>query len=245
MKKLLALGLLMVGSANAQSANVIDLSSSSDQRIESLEQRLVHKGKITLEMQQHIDTLQQELNELRGFNETHEYRLNQILQRQRELYQEFDKLLTKVKNLEESPEVDSDNAITSVSPVDVSLSESGAYQQALNLALKNKKFDEAILKFKQYQITYPDSSYIPNVHYWLGQLLFNKGNKVEAQKEFELLVANFSESTKRGDALVKLGKIAQDDNQLDKARDLYKQVVKEYVNSSAAQIAKTRLTGLR
>lgn len=243
MKKLLALGLLMAASASAQTANVIDLSASSDQRLESLEQRLVQKGKTVLDMQQHIDTLQQELNELRGLNETHEYRLNQILQRQRELYQEFDKLLTKVNTVETSSVIQS--TASNVPTLDAPLSESSAYEQALNLALKNKKFDEAIIKFKQYQITYPDSSYMPNVHYWLGQLLFNKGDKDAAKKEFESLVTNFSQSSKRGDALVKLGKIAQDNNQLDKARGLYQQVVNEYVDSSAAQIAKTRLSGLR
>ncbi len=243
MKKLLALGLLMAASASAQTANVIDLSASSDQRLESLEQRLVQKGKTVLDMQQHIDTLQQELNELRGLNETHEYRLNQILQRQRELYQEFDKLLTKVNTVETSSAIE--NTASNVPTSDAPLSESSAYEQALNLALKNKKFDEAIIKFKQYQITYPDSSYMPNVHYWLGQLLFNKGDKDAAKKEFESLVTNFAQSSKRGDALVKLGKIAQDNNQLDKARELYQQVVNEYVDTSAAQIAKTRLSGLR
>ena len=60
-----------------------------------------------------------------------------------------------------------------------------------------------------------------------------------------MLVSQFPESIKRGDALVKLAKIAQDENALDKARALYQQTVKEYGDSSAAQIAKTRLKGLR
>jgi len=243
MKKLLALGLLIAGSATAQTANVIDLSASSDQRLESLEQLLVQKGKTVLDMQQHIDTLQQELNELRGLNETHEYRLNQILQRQRELYQEFDKLLTKVNTVEATPISQTQQLDNQAS--DAPLSESSAYEQALNLALKNKKFDEAIAKFKDYQTMFPDSSYLPNVHYWLGQLLFNKGDKEGAKAEFEALVTNYTQSSKRGDALVKLGKIAQDTNQLDKARELYQLVVKEYVGSAAAQIAKTRLSGFR
>jgi tol-pal system protein YbgF len=83
------------------------------------------------------------------------------------------------------------------------------------------------------------------VHYWLGQLLFTKGQIKEAKSQFESLVNSFPESTKRSDAIVKLGKIAQDDNQLDKARALYQQTIKEYADSAAAQIAKTRLSGLR
>jgi tol-pal system protein YbgF len=242
MKKLIALGLLMAGSAAAQTAKVVDLSTSPDQRIASLEQMLIQKGKSQLDMQQHIDSLQQELNELRGVSETHEHRLNQILQRQRELYQEIDKLLSKVSTQSTpviTPLISSD--VVSTTP----LSESGAYEQALNLALKEKKFDQAIVKFKQYQADYPNSSYMPNVHYWLGQLLFTKGHKGEAKSEFKSLVNNFPESTKRSDAIVKLGKIAQDENELEKARGLYQQAIKEYADSSAAQIAKTRLSGLR
>lgn len=242
MKKLLTLGLLIAGSASAQTANIVDLSTSSSQQVVALEQMLMQKSKTILEMQQHLDNLQVELNELRGLNETHEYRLNQILQRQRDLYQEFDKLLTKVKVSQQPVEVITPEVInTQTAP----LSESSAYEQALNLALKDKRFDEAIIKFKQYQADFPKSSYLPNVHYWLGQLLFNKGEKKEAKVEFETLVTNFKESTKRGDALVKLGKIAQDSNQLDEARNLYQQVVTDYANTSAAQIAKTRLLSLR
>ncbi|WP_435273771.1 tol-pal system protein YbgF [Psychrobium sp. nBUS_13] len=243
MKNIIALGLLMAGSAAAQTANVVDLSSSPDQRIAALEQMLVQKGKTQLEMQQHIDSLQQELNELRGLNETQEHRLNKILQRQRELYQEVDKLLTKVNSAAQTPQVVIDDPTNSV--VATPLSESGAYEFALNLALKDKKFDEAIEKFKQYQTDYPDSSYLSNVHYWLGQLYITKGNKDAAKIQFESLVSQFPESIKRGDALVKLAKIAQDENALDKARALYEQTVKEYGDSSAAQIAKTRLKGLR
>lgn len=243
MKNIIALGLLMAGSAAAQTANVVDLSTSPDQRIAALEQMLVQKGKTQLEMQQHIDSLQQELNELRGLNETQEHRLNQILQRQRELYQEVDKLLTKVNSAAQTTQVIIDEPNNPV--VATPLSESGAYEFALNLALKDKKFDEAIEKFKQYQTEYPDSSYLSNVHYWLGQLYITKGNKEAAKVQFESLVSQFPESIKRGDALVKLAKIAQDENALDKARALYQQAVKEYGDSSAAQIAKTRLKGLR
>lgn len=242
MKHLIALGLLMAGNAAAQTAKVVDLSTSPDQRIAALEQMLVQKGKAQLDMQQHIDSLQQELNELRGLNETHEHRLNQMLQRQRELYQEMDKLLTRITT------TNTPALVTPVSQAAVDstpLSESGAYEMALNLALKEKKFDEAISQFKQYQIDYPNSSYMPNVHYWLGQLFITKGQASDAKKEFTALVAKFPESIKRGDALVKLGKIAQEENDLVSARALYEQTIKEYADSSAAQIAKTRLSGLR
>ncbi|MCG7531505.1 tol-pal system protein YbgF [Psychrobium sp. MM17-31] len=243
MKNLIALGLLMAGSATAQTAKVVDLSSSPDQRIAALEQMLVQKGKTQLEMQQHIDSLQQELNELRGLNETQEHRLNQILQRQRELYQEVDKLLTKLNAAVVTP---TNEVVDVTNPTaGAPLSESGAYEFALNLALKDKKFDEAIEKFKAYQTQYPESSYLSNVHYWLGQLYITKGNAAEAKIQFEALVNNFPESIKRGDALVKLAKIAQDENALDKAKALYQQTIKEYADSSAAQIAKTRLKGLR
>lgn len=241
MKKLFVVGLFVAGCAHAQTANVVELTSSPDQKISALEQMLAQKNRVQVQMQQHIDTLQQELNELRGVSETHEYQLNQILQRQRELYQELDRLANQ-RNEQAAPvDVQPQSQLpTTQAP----LSESEAYDRALSLVLKGKQYDKAIVEFKQYLVNHPSSSYVPNVHYWLGQLLFTKAQKAEAKVQFQALVDNFPQSAKRADALVKLGQIEQDAGQSTTAKALYSKVVKEYPQSGAAQIARTRLKGL-
>ncbi|MDP2560256.1 tol-pal system protein YbgF [Psychrobium sp. 1_MG-2023] len=238
MKNLITLGLFLAASTQVHAANVVELNTSPEQRIASLEQMIKQKNRVQVEMQQHIDTLQQELNELRGTTETQDHRLNQVLQRQRELYQELDKLATRLET-----------ASLSNTPIDTSaqapaLSESEAYDRALNLVLKGKQYDKAIVEFERYLTDFPQSTYLANVHYWLGQLLFTKGKSAEAKIQFETLVTNFEQSSKRSDALVKLGKIAQDSKNAAQAKTLYQKVVKEYPDSSAAQIARTRLKSL-
>jgi len=232
----------VAGCAQAQTATVVELTSSPDQKIAALEQVLTQKNRVQVQMQQHIDTLQQELNELRGLSETHEYRLNQILQRQRELYQELDRLSGKLTSAQTAPSV---SVVTAPTLDTVALSESEAYDRALSLVLKGKQYDKAIVEFKQYLIDFPQSSYVPNVHYWLGQLLFTKAQKSQAKIQFESLVNNFPDSGKRADALVKLGQIEQDTNNPVEAKSLYNKVLKQYPESGAAQIARTRLKGLK
>jgi len=242
MNKLFVIGLFVAGCAQAQTATVVELTSSPDQKIAALEQLLIQKSHVQVQMQQHIDTLQQELNELRGMSETHDYRLNQILQRQRELYQELDKLSTKLTTVPSNVGIAVGTITTGP---EVALSESEAYDRALNLVLKGKQYDKAIVEFKQYLVDFPQSSYTANVHYWLGQLLFTKGDTKTAKKHFNTLADDFPKSTKRADALVKLGQIAQSEQQVTLAKTLYNNVLKEYPQSGAAQIARTRLKSLK
>jgi len=251
MKKLFLLSLIVTGSAIAQPVTVVDVSNSShlsvaNSSVVRAKAPQANQGRIIIEMQQHIDSLQQELNELRGITETHNYRLDQMLQRQRELYQEIDKRFAAMQASE--PQVTPSEPINtdknSANDSDL-LSMTQVYDHALSLALKEKRFDKAIVEFKRYLVEFPQSTYSANSHYWLGQLLFNQGKKKEAQLQFEQLVKLYPQSAKRADAMVKLGKIAQDKKQKTKAKALYNQVIKQYPEKSAAQLARSLLAELR
>jgi tol-pal system protein YbgF len=85
---------------------------------------------------------------------------------------------------------------------------------------------------------------VPNAHYWLGQLLFNKGDRPGATAQFKTLADKYSKSPKRADALVKLGMIAQLDGNKAQAKSYYEQVIKGYPNTSPAQLAKQSLDKL-
>lgn len=243
------MSLLFAGGAYAAPATVVEVGNSLERRVESIERLLHGRNKVQLEMQQHLDALQEELNELRGVAETHSYKLNQMLQRQRELYQELDKRLAQrpVTPLPGpatlTPTTGAPNTTLPVELANMP-SESAAYDRALSLVLKDKRYDQAIPEFRQFINSYPDSSYVANAHYWLGQLLFNKGVNDKAQTHFLVIAEQHADSSKRGDALVKLGMIAQKQNQLTKAKAYFQQVVDEYPDKSVAQIATTRLSSL-
>ena len=74
--------------------------------------------------------------------------------------------------------------------------------------------------------------------------MLNKGNLTEAEQEFTIVVQRFKDSSKRPDALLKLAMVAQQQKNVDKARQLYRQLLSEYPDSTSAQLAKPRLDKL-
>lgn len=231
--------LMSVGVATAAPAPVEDIAGgSSDDRIARLERMLKAKQASEFETQQRLDTLQQEVLDLRGLTEQQNYQINQMLQRQRQLYEDIANLTSTKSSTSVSASVASDPSVSS------SLGETASYEGAVNLVLKERKYDEAIPSFRNFIKSYPESTYAANANYWLGQLLYNKGEFAEATQAFNTVVNKFKDSNKRADSLVKLGMIAQKSSDVVAAKRFYQQVLKEYENSAAARIAKQQLAGL-
>ncbi|MCG9711616.1 tol-pal system protein YbgF [Shewanella insulae] len=230
--------LMSVGVAVAAPAPVEDVAGgSSEDRVARLERIIKAKQAAEFEMQQRLDTLQQEVLDLRGLAEQQSYQINQMLQRQRQLYDDIANL-SKAKTTQVVATPVASSSETS------SLGETASYERAVNLVLKERQYDEAIPAFREFIVQYPNSTYAANANYWLGQLLYNKGELADAAKAFNTVVNQFKESNKRGDSLVKLGMIAQKRNDNAAAKRYYQQVVSEYANSAAARIAKQQMVGL-
>jgi len=215
---------------------------------ESLSEQIIRQLKSTqrsqINLQRQLDELQIEMNELRGMSEQHTHQLGQVLERQRELYQELDRRVNAaLKEGNKAPAVIQPQAV--VQGYSNNLTENEAYDKALNLVLKEKRYEQAILEFKAFNKKFPDSSYAANAHYWLGQLLFNKQELTEADKEFLVVVNRFKTSAKRPDAILKLGMSAQKQNKNSDAIRLFKQLIKEYPASNSAQFAKPQLVSLQ
>ncbi|TLU61201.1 tol-pal system protein YbgF [Thalassotalea litorea] len=254
----LILGLAVIAGAPvalaAQPAPVLDInqpqtsqssaSSSSSDDVEALKRAIQTRNRALNDMQLQIDELQTEVSELRGSTEEQAYTINQILQRQRELYQELDRVASMKSAPSKSVSSGANSGPATGVNYSADLSENESYDRAVNLVLKEKKYDQAIQEFKAFTRKYPNSSYAANAHYWLGQLLFNKGQLQEAEAEFNIVIDNHEGSNKRSDAMLKAGMVAQKQDNLSKARQMYNRVVSEYANSSAAQLAKTRLNNL-
>ncbi|AWB58456.1 MULTISPECIES: tol-pal system protein YbgF [unclassified Colwellia] len=221
-------------------------SSLSDQLV-SLERKLDARNRAQVNVQRQLDELQNEVNELRGITELHTYQLSQVLDRQRELYQELDRRVSEaLKPANQIPATIS-AASTGSGQANYSnnLTENEAYDRAVNMVLKDKRYEQAIPEFEAFNQRYPNSSYAANAHYWLGQLLFNKGELGKARQEFDVVVNNYPDSSKRSDAMLKLAMVEQKENNQDKAIAVYKKLMAEYPNSSAAKLAQPRLKNLK
>ena len=221
-------------------------------------------------MQQQVSALLDEVSELRGITEMHSYKLEEILQQQRNIYQEIDRRLgtgaasgsTSTTPTEPSPPTTAEQApignpaavvnggetqtAETAGSVEASSSpsESEAYESAVNLVLKDRAYDAAIPAFENFVRTYPDSSYAPNSYYWLGQLFFTKNELLKAKAQFERVVAQYPQSAKAADSLSKLGQLAEKEGDAAAAKQFYQLLVSKYPQSKPAKAAKAKLETL-
>lgn len=228
------------------SAATTAAAGTLEQRLAALERVVEARAEGQVRMQQQLQILLDEVSELRGVTETHSYQLEEVVQRQRDIYQEIDRRMSAVQG-------SATHAAPSTSPapsgpavmVSGNVSENDAYDKAVNMVLKDRRYDAAIPEFESFLRTYPNSVYAPNAHYWLGQLLFNNSELAKAKTQFERVVNNFAESNKVADALLKLGQIAERENDKAAALSHYNKLVSAHGSSTAARLAKERLEALK
>ena len=217
-------------------------SASNESDIERLERLLQNRNLVQLQMQQQMDDMALEISELRGELERNSYDMKQMLERQRELFIELDRVRGEVKAAGTAAVAvaASEGSKEASGTFSTDVDEQTAYQNAVDMILKQRDYTGAIAAFQQFQKDFPDSTFTPNSHYWLGQLYFAKKQDKEAVKSFAAVVS-YKDSNKRADALVKLGDIAARNNNAAQAKKYYQQVVTEYPNSASAKVAQTHL----
>jgi tol-pal system protein YbgF len=246
-KRTLAISLLGLYGAvvNAAPAPVTDVTSgSSDQRITELERKFSSRTEAQHRQQEQLDTMQNEVNQLRGSIEVQNYQLEKILERQRELYLEIDKRIQAIRTDSSTMQTAAVNPPVTTQEAPLSENENEAYDKAVNLILKDRLYEQAIPEFQTFLQNFPNSSYVPNAHYWLGQLLFNKQDWAGAGEQFQSLITNYPDSSKRADATLKLGISEMERSNAARAKQLWEQVVAEFPDSSSAKLAEKRLKGL-
>lgn len=249
-KLILVLAFLIPGVVLAQ-APVSKLGSGSvEERLEQLERVMDARNAAQMALLDQMASLQSEVAELRGQTEEHAYQLEQILQRQREIYQEIDRRLNVTP-----PPASNDTAVSTEMPAaggsnnggsDYSsdLSENDAYDKAIRMVMEDRRYDAAIPEFRKFIENFPNSTYVPNAHYWLGQLLYAEGNFAEAKAEFTAVVEQFEDSNKRADSMLKLGIVAQQQGEKELAKSYFDKVIAEYPSSTPADLARQRLANL-
>lgn len=285
MKKtvVVALGLVAVTVA-ANPAPVADLSRSNNQgvslqasgrtgsvseRLAALERVVDARAAAQIEMQQQLESLLTEVSELRGSTEEHSYKLEQILQQQRDIYQEIDRRLGGAVNAQQSAapaaqaNVPAGNPAAVVAPEEVAataapvtteaekpavnlkgLSDQELYNRGVDLISKDKDYTGAISLFENFIVQHPKSNLTPNAHYWLGQLYSRENNVDKAKTHFVSVVSKYPNSSKVPDSLLKLGEISAKQNDVAAAKKYYDRLIRSFPKSKAAGIAKNKLESL-
>ncbi len=224
-------------------------SGSVNDRLAELERAFSARSQAQIDQQRQLNAMQQEVSELRGLLEEQSYRLEQVIERQRALLMAQQDAANKPQKAAsaaaQSGGAQEPQARPGKAPATpASGDEQAAYDNAVNLVLQDKDYDAAIPAFARFITQYPQSSYVPNAHYWLGQLLFTQKRFDQAKAQFARVVEAYQDSNKRADSLLKLGMIAKEQGDTGQARQHFEQVLKEYGNTGAARLAQENLNGL-
>lgn len=248
----LLVGVAVPWAATAQAPISNVGSGSVEDRVTSLERITNAQGQLLNQLQQQASDNQRDIDSLRGQIQESQYQLNQVVERQRQIYEQIDSLgqggaqnsaaTAGAAAAASSAASSSAPAAASAAPASTG-DENSDYNAAVSLALEKKQYDQAISAFQGFIKQYPKSTYQPNANYWLGQLFYNKGKKDDAAYYFAVVVKNYPKSPKAPDAMYKVGIIMQEKGQADKAKAVFQQVIKQYPTSDAAKQANKRIAG--
>ncbi|GGF06053.1 MULTISPECIES: tol-pal system protein YbgF [Pseudoalteromonas] len=238
-------GSTQLWAAPAPVSEAASSQSSIEKRLVALENMMKSRNLLQAELQQQLNILQDEVSQVRGITEEQSYKLEKVLQRQRELYQEIENRVSQAYSQPAATQTQPTNTYTDVGPsqaISSDLSENEAYERAVALIMKDKRYEQAIPEFQTFLTTYPNSVYASNAHYWLGQLLTIQNDPAGATEHFKVVVNEYPNSNKRPDAMLKLGNLLADQGLGEQALKTFNDLINQYPSTTAAKLATERLS---
>lgn len=174
-----------------------------------------------------LQTLQEEVQELRGLVEEQANELRKLKQQRMDDYLDLDKrigALSQGGGLNAGLEPGGrDRGRDRDSSDEERRSETQKYRDAYQL-LRDREIEEAISAFEDYLDEYPDGNFAGNSHYWLGEIYLLNEDLDQAQTWFERLLDDFPDDRKRSDAQYKLGRVYHQQGNDQQARELLEDV---------------------
>ncbi|MFZ0257829.1 MAG: tol-pal system protein YbgF [Gammaproteobacteria bacterium] len=230
-------------------------SLSIEQRIARLE-RLV-SSQALVEILAQLQRLQRELQELRGEAELQNHALQQVKDRQRELYLDIDRRLRrfeagtegttpaeKTNDLAQESVPGSTESPPLTAAAVAPAQEQESYQAAFNL-LKEGHYEKAIEGLNAFLKEYPEGAYADNAQYWLGEAYYVTRQYEAAMQAFQKLREAHPESPKVSHAELKMGYIYDEFGQKTEAERILTSLVDRFPNTAVARLAQERLERIK
>ena len=226
------------------------------QAAESVEQRLQRMERLLssqslLDMSQRIDALQAEVQQLRGQVEEQRHAIEGLKSRQRELYLDIDRRLSRVEREgTAAPVAAADAGVqnpdgpTPVADEQRLQQEREAYQEAFDM-LRQLQYAQATTAFRNFLKQYPDGRYAHIAQYWLGEAGYAQRDFKQAITDYELLLANHPKSPKRAEAMLKIGYSRYELKQYNEATQILEQLIAQHPDSTEAGQARSLLKQIR
>jgi len=117
-------------------------------------------------------------------------------------------------------------------PVDP-IKEQNAYQKAFDL-LRELRYEQAIIAYRQFIQDYPNGRYAHIAQYWLSEASYAQRHFKQAIADYQDLVANYPNSPKLAEAMLKIGYSYNELGQNKAAQDVIEKLLRVYPNTTAA-----------
>ena len=111
-------------------------------------------------------------------------------------------------------------------------------------ALRAGNHSYAVTGFRNFVERFPGHDFADNAQYWLGEAFYDQKRYKSALVEFRKVVDNHPQGNKVPDALLKLGYCYSQLGEVDKAKQVWQQVLQVYPKSNPAALAATKLSEL-
>lgn len=218
-----------------------------------------------------LQSLQQEVQELRGQLEVQAHDLKLVQQQQLAFYKDLDTRLSgtaSVKTPSVKPSMDlsmgsresapqakistTSRAVAkapapSAAVIPVSRAnpadEQISYLAAYEL-VKNRRYDDALNAMTIFVQKYPTGGYTANAQYWLGELYLAKKDNEKAIEHFDTVLQQFPTSTKSAASMLKVGYAYAAMGNKQEATKFLQQVVRAYPDTPTAQLATSKLQAI-
>lgn len=121
----------------------------------------------------------------------------------------------------------------------VSASPMSFYQEGIDL-YRRGMYVEGRARFEQFLATKPETEYIDNALYWIGECYYGQGLYHEAANYFHKIVQEYPKTSKVPDALLKVSLTYKQLGRNDSALEMLRYLMDAFPGSEAARIGKQK-----
>ncbi len=223
--------------ARAQIQQLRQQVQADEQRLAKLEAAAAGQGAV-LDLASQIQSLRNEMADLRGKLEVMQHQIETDEKRQKDLYLDIDTRLRKLEQPAEQTGAAQPPAAEAVPTPE----ETQAYEAAL-AQLRSGKYAQGVRALEAFVAAHPASALAPSAQYWVGNGYFAQGNYKGAIAAQQKLLAGWPASPKAPDAMLNIASSQQALGERIAARKTLEALIAKYPKSEAAASAKQRLGG--
>lgn len=214
-------------------------------RLKSIEN--IIQGGGLVELQNQIDTLKQEVSQLRGDLEVANHQLENAQQRQKDLYKDTD---TRLRRIESGVTVSGGGTGGVVDGASTVVNGQGGMDEMNQIGTANAHFENGDYKaafgaYDTFLKSYPNSEFSPTALYGLGYSQYALKSYQAAAKTQQKLLSDHPEHSKAPDAMYNLANAYIQLGQINQAKRVLSDLIKKHPNAAIIPSAKKRLKALK